>query len=106
MLAPMVTIHFCLGWGSCIGHGNVVGSWPDIANRTILWYVLRASVGIGGAASSSSSEFRGNIGSRLWAPIAMILLIINLLGRSYLLSLSLLASIFKSSFKAVLHCFS
>ena len=102
----MITIHFCLSWGSCIRHGNVVSSRPDITNWAVLWHVLRTCVGIGRAASCSSSEFRGNVGSRLWAPIAMILLIINLLRRSHLLSLSLLASIFKSSLKAVLHCFS
>ena len=106
VLTPMVAIHFCLSWGSGIGHGDVVGSWPDITDGTILWHVLRACVGIRGAASSPPGEFRGNIGSRLLAPVTMILLIANWLRRSQLLGLSLLASIFKSPFKAVLHSFS
>jgi len=106
VLAPMVAIHFCLSWGSGIGHRDVVCSWPDITDGTILWHVLRACVGIGRAASSSPCEFRGNICSRLLAPIAMILLIANWLRRSKLLGLSLLSSIFKSPFKAVLHRFS
>ena len=106
VLAAMVAIHFCLSWGSGIGHGDVVGSWPHITNGTILWHVLRACVGIGGAASSSPCEFRGNIGSRLLTPVTMILLIANWLRRSQLLSLSMLTCIFKSPFKAVLHGFS
>lgn len=58
MLAAVVACHLCLAWRACIGHGDVVGPWASIADRAVLRGILRASVSIRGAATSTASEFR------------------------------------------------
>lgn len=34
--STLVPVDLCLGRGTCIGHGNIIGAWTGIADRGIL----------------------------------------------------------------------
>ena len=73
MYSPHVSVNLSLSWGACIWHGNVIGPWTGIANGTVFWGVLRASISIRRAASSSACEVRRQICSSWSCPIAHVL---------------------------------
>lgn len=106
VMTAHITIHFCLTWWASIWHWNVVGTWSCISHRAVFGSILRARVGIRGAATCSASVVRWHICSSRLSPVAMILRRINDLRRRDLLDLHLLACFLKSSFKAIFHCIS
>jgi len=103
MYSPHVSIYLCLSWRTCIRHGNVIGTWAGIADRAVFWGILRASISVRRAASSSACEVGREICSSWPCSIAHVLWRRSILRLNRLLSFinCLFLGLFKSLFETI-----